>query len=123
MTELKLAYLRRQGQTRAHPCHWPGCAAQIPPALWGCATHWRQIPAALKTKLLAAYHPGQENWREGAERPSRAYLEVAMEVRQWILHQGMTREEKVAYQAMLATVHVAHKSGHQTGTRTERPLR
>ena len=52
MTELKLAYLRSQGQTRAHTCHWPGCAEQMPPALWGCATHWRQIPADLQQKLL-----------------------------------------------------------------------
>jgi len=122
MIELKLAYLRSQGQTRAHTCHWPGCAEQMPPALWGCATHWRQIPADLQQKLLEAYRSGQENWREGAERPSLAYLDVAMEVRQWILHQGMTRGAKIAYQARMVAVRVAHQSGHQTMTRTERPL-
>lgn len=115
MTEAKLAYLHTQGQTRAHTCHWPGCEAQMPPALWGCEPHWAQIPLDLQSKLFAAYCPGQENWREGAERPSPAYVEVAMEVRQWILHQGMTRREKVAYKARMAAVLVTQKSGTHGG--------
>jgi len=36
----KADYVRSQGQTRNHHCHWPGCDKQVPPAMWGCKGHW-----------------------------------------------------------------------------------
>lgn len=36
----KADYVRAQGQTRPHHCHWPGCDKQVPPAMWSCKPHW-----------------------------------------------------------------------------------
>jgi hypothetical protein len=44
------------------------------------------LPRALRNKIWAAYRPGQENDLS----PSRRYVEVAREVREWIL----AREER-----------------------------
>lgn len=79
----KVAYVLGQGQTRNHTCHWPGCGDQVPPAMWGCRTHWYKLPKRLRDKIWAAYAPGQEV----SMRPSRAYLEAAREVEAWILAQ------------------------------------
>jgi hypothetical protein len=79
-TKDKVAYVLGQGQTRSHHCHWPGCDKQVPPAKWGCATHWFRLPASLRNKVWVAYRPGQEV--NGT--PSAAYLEVAKEVQAWI---------------------------------------
>jgi hypothetical protein len=76
----KVAYVKSQGQTRKHHCHWPGCEKQVPPAMWGCSTHWFKLPAGLRSKVWATYRPGQEvNCT-----PSAAYLAVADAVQQWI---------------------------------------
>ena len=85
----KADYVRSQGQTRNHHCHWPGFEKQVPPAMWGCKTHWFKLPATLRAKVWRAYRPGQE--ADG--RPSRDYLTVAREVQAWIAanalpHQG-----------------------------------
>lgn len=63
-----------------HRCHWPGCDAVVPPRLWGCARHWSELPAYLRRRVNIAYRPGQEI----DKRPSKAYLEAAHEIRQWI---------------------------------------
>lgn len=76
----KVEYVKSQGQTRNHHCHWPGCDKQVPPAMWGCSGHWYQLPADLRAKVWAAYRPGQEI--NGT--PSAAYVEVAQQVQQWI---------------------------------------
>jgi hypothetical protein len=76
----KARYVKSQGQTREHGCHWPGCAAQVPPAAWGCKKHWFMLPKELRDKVWAAYRPGQER----NLTPSRRYLEVAHEVESWI---------------------------------------
>lgn len=76
----KADYVRSQKQTRPHHCHWPGCGANVPPAMWGCRKHWYMLPAALRARVWAAYRPGQEV----DMRPSREYLEVAREVQDWI---------------------------------------
>jgi hypothetical protein len=76
----KADYVKRQKQTRDHTCHWPGCNAQVPPAMWGCRTHWYKLPKALRDKVWKAYRPGQEV----DMRPSREYLKVAQEVQDWI---------------------------------------
>lgn len=76
----KVRYVLRQGQTRDHHCHWPGCGEQVPPAVWGCRRHWFMLPKSLRDEIWAAYRPGQEvNWT-----PSRAYLGVADRVQRWI---------------------------------------
>ena len=84
MAETKADYVRRQPQTRPHTCHWPGCAKQVPPAMWGCKPHWFALPLALRNKVWAAYRPGQE----ATMTPSDAYLAVADEVDRWIREHG-----------------------------------
>jgi hypothetical protein len=76
----KAAYVKSQGQTRQHECHWPGCEKQVPPAMWGCKKHWFMLPKHLRDKVWKAYRPGQEK----DMNPSREYLEVANEVQRWI---------------------------------------
>lgn len=76
----KANYVRSQGQTRDHHCHWPGCDKQVPPAIWGCKTHWFRLPSILRAKIWRTYQPGQEV----TMTPSAEYLAVADEVRQWI---------------------------------------
>lgn len=76
----KVRYVKRQGQTRNHHCHWPGCDKQVPPAKWGCLPHWRRLPKYLRDKVWLTFRPGQEkNWT-----PSRAYVAVAREIQVWI---------------------------------------
>jgi hypothetical protein len=76
----KVRYVKRQGQTRDHHCHWPGCEAQVPPAMWGCRKHWYRLPQRLRNLIWSTFRPGQEtNWT-----PSRAYLDAAREVQEWI---------------------------------------
>lgn len=76
----KVEYVRSQGQTRKHHCHWPGCDKDVPPAMWGCKNHWFRLPKNLRDRVWATYKPGQEI--NGT--PSRAYLLVADQVQQWI---------------------------------------
>jgi hypothetical protein len=76
----KADYVRSQGQTREHHCHWPGCAQQVPPAMWGCKKHWFMLPKVLRDRIWETYEPGQE--KEGDV--SEEYLEVAREVQDWI---------------------------------------
>ena len=80
----KQAYVRRQGQSRNHECHWPGCEKQVPPAMWGCKPHWFKLPKTLRDKVWDSYVPGQEQRMD----PSDAYLDVAHEVQAWIAEQG-----------------------------------
>lgn len=76
----KADYVRSQGQTREHHCHWPGCQEQVPPAQWGCKTHWFRLPKSLRDRIWATYRPGQEkDWT-----PSREYLAAAQAVQEWI---------------------------------------
>lgn len=63
-----------------HHCHWPGCKAQVKPAVWGCKKHWFMLPKPLRDRIWAAYRPGQEQ----TKTPSRAYVEVAQEAQAWI---------------------------------------
>lgn len=80
----KSDYVLNQPQTRAHHCHWTGCTKQVPPAMWGCKTHWFKLPAALRSKIWRHYRPGQEE----DMRPSPAYIDAALEVQHWIAAQG-----------------------------------
>ena len=83
MGETKADYVRRQSQTRDHTCHWPGCERQVPPAMWGCRPHWYRLPRYLRARIWAAYEPGQEK----TMTPSRAYVEAARAVQDWIAEQ------------------------------------
>lgn len=76
----KISYVKSQGQTRSHHCHWPGCSKQVPPALWGCKAHWYALPAHLRARIWKWYEPGQEV----DMTPSDEYLKVADEVQLWI---------------------------------------
>lgn len=83
----KSAYVRSQGQTRQHHCHWPGCKKNVPPAKWGCREHWFRLPQYLRARIWAAYTPGQEKWLEDSAnnpRPSEAYINAAEDVQKWI---------------------------------------
>lgn len=63
-----------------HTCHWPGCTAEVPPAMWGCKTHWFRIPYRLRTQIWRTYVPGQEI----TKTPSDAYMDAAHAVQEWI---------------------------------------
>jgi hypothetical protein len=76
----KADYVRAQGQTRNHHCHWPDCDKQVPPAAWGCKAHWFALPIGLRNRIWATFKPGQEV--NGT--PSAAYIEAAKAVQQWI---------------------------------------
>lgn len=80
----KADYVRSQGQTRKHHCHWPGCMKQVPPAMWGCSQHWFRLPASLRAKVWRTFEPGQEV----TMTPSEEYLLVANEVQAWIVEHG-----------------------------------
>lgn len=79
----KVEYVKSQPQTRRHHCHWPGCPKQVPPAMWGCRTHWFRLPASLRSRIWATYRPGQEV----SMTPSEKYLEAAKAVQDWIATQ------------------------------------
>lgn len=76
----KADYVRSQGQTRAHHCHWPGCTKQVPPAMWGYSPHWFALPARLRARIWATYKPGQEVLLT----PSAEYLAAADAAQKWI---------------------------------------
>lgn len=84
MADTKADYVKRQPQTRKHHCHWPGCEKQVPPATWGCSTHWFKLPANLRAQIWDTYRPGQEV--NGT--PTDAYLGAAEAVQAWIKTQG-----------------------------------
>lgn len=79
----KQNYVQGQRQTRVHTCHWPDCKTQVPPAMWGCRTHWFKIPKRLRDQIWNTYEIGQEI--DGT--PSDEYLQVAFEVQDWIKKQ------------------------------------
>lgn len=83
MTNRKADYVRAQAKrntTFDHHCHWTGCNASVPPAMWGCRKHWYMLPADLRARIFRAYRPGQEI----TKTPSADYIAVAREVRDWI---------------------------------------
>lgn len=77
----KAAYVRSAPNTGDHHCHWPGCTRRVKPAMWGCRAHWYLLPLSLRTRIWRAFKPGQEI----SKTPSTSYVEVAREVRAWIV--------------------------------------
>lgn len=63
-----------------HLCHWPDCKTPVPPKLWGCKAHWFRLPKRYRDAIWATYRPGQEI----DKCPSQAYIDVAIEVQEWI---------------------------------------
>lgn len=80
----KYDHVRAARQTRRHGCHWPGCEKQVPPAMWGCRTHWFRLPPELRRRIWASYRAGQEVTMS----PSPAYIKAARAVREWIAEQA-----------------------------------
>lgn len=77
----KVAHVRRAPNNDGkHHCHWPGCNAQVKPAVWGCKKHWYMLPADLRQRIWKDYRPGQEQ----TKTPSRDYVETAHAVQAWI---------------------------------------
>lgn len=75
----------------SHTCHWTGCATPVPPKLWGCRKHWFILPKRLRDEVWRTYRPGQEITKD----PSREYVEVVMQVQEWIAEYQKTNTEKV----------------------------
>ena len=48
--------------------------------MWGCRPHWYTLPKTLRSKVWAAYVPGQEI----TKTPTEEYVAVAREVQRWI---------------------------------------
>ncbi len=76
----KIWHALQAEQTRNHVCHWPGCTEQVPPAMWGCKSHWFALPKYLRDAIWKAYRPGQEI----DMKPSEEYLAIARKVQEWI---------------------------------------
>jgi hypothetical protein len=72
-----------------HTCHWPGCTKQVPPKLWGCREHWFMLPPPFRRAIWKHYVPGQEIRKD----PSRAYIETARQVQEWILTNHPPRKD------------------------------
>lgn len=80
MSQIKAEYVKSQGQTRRHLCHWPNCNTTVPPSYWGCSKHWFTLPANLRAKIWQTYRIGQEK----DMKPSKEYIEASKEVQEWI---------------------------------------
>lgn len=80
----KAAHVLAAKQTRVHACHWPGCTEQVPPALWGCPTHWFRLPSEIRNRIWRHYKPGQEE----SFLVSEEYLAAAKAAQAWIRDHG-----------------------------------
>lgn len=76
----KVQHVKAAKQIVQHHCHWPGCKRQVPPAMWGCKTHWFSLPKHLRDQVWRTYRVGQEL----DKRPSAEYVAVACEIQKWI---------------------------------------
>ena len=82
----KVNYVKSQTQSRKHTCHWPGCNKQVPPAMWGCKTHWFKLPKYIRDEIWLTYRPGQET----SLTPSEDYIKAADKAEKWIRENGKT---------------------------------
>ena len=72
-----------------HRCHFPGCNLPVPPARWGCRSHWFMLPVKVRRRIWETYRPGQEQ----DKRPSREYVLAVQDARDWI-HANLPAEVK-----------------------------
>ena len=56
----------------SHTCHAHGCTRAVPPAMWGCRTHWFSLPKNIRNAVYREYRPGQEDDKQ----PSLRYMAV-----------------------------------------------
>ena len=49
----------RGGPSRPTPCPWPACQKRKRPEYLMCRGHWFRLPAALRSRILGTYRPGQ----------------------------------------------------------------
>ncbi len=75
----------------AHRCPWPGCTVKVAPDLWGCKSHWFQIPRDKRIRLWKAYRAGQTMQTASAE-----YVEAAQDIHRWMLLQVSGEREPMA---------------------------
>jgi hypothetical protein len=80
MFDDKVQHVKSARQTRGHLCHWPGCDVEVPPAMWGCKTHWYRLPKDIRGEIWSTYEIGQED--NGT--PSPAYIAAARRAQEWI---------------------------------------
>lgn len=82
MGNVKADYVRARAATApgGHHCHWTGCNAKVPPAMWGCRKHWYMLPAAIRARIWRTFRPGQEI----EKTPAAEYVAAAREARDWI---------------------------------------
>lgn len=73
------------GHVGGHHCHWTGCKAKVPPAMWGCRKHWYALPKPIRDEIWRTFRPGQEN----AKNPSAAYVRAARAAQEWIASRGV----------------------------------
>ncbi len=59
----------------SHICHARGCATEVPPKLFMCLKHWKQVPKYLQKEIWFHYRPGQEV----DKKPTKEYLDVTDE--------------------------------------------
>lgn len=90
----KQEHVKRAGQTRPHACHWPGCDAQCPPAMWGCKAHWFTLPKVIRDRIWRAYSAGQEERMD----PSREYIEAARAAEKWCVEYIEAKAKKESRQ-------------------------
>jgi hypothetical protein len=56
----------------AHQCHAYGCPVTVPPRMFMCRAHWRQLPKKFQDAIWREYSPGQERRKD----PSARYMAV-----------------------------------------------
>lgn len=40
-----------------HNCNWPRCPTKVPTDMWGCRTHWYQLPPEIRRPIWRTYDP------------------------------------------------------------------
>lgn len=65
--------IRGSGSGSVHTCHAYGCTTPVPPKMFMCLPHWRQVPKALQREIWRHYQPGQENRKVA---PTEEYLDA-----------------------------------------------
>lgn len=83
--------------TSRHFCNWPGCRKTVKHEIWGCYTHWMQLPANLRAEIWRTYRAEIE--QQGV--PGPAYVKAAYKVQDWIKNHLREMRLKKATQLQL----------------------
>ena len=87
MFDDKVTHVKAANQSRGHVCHWPGCGVQVPPAMWGCTSHWYKLPKGIRSEIWRTYEIGQEESGDVSEE----YHHAARHAQEWIEQYGPQR--------------------------------